>query len=260
MTDLNLFAATGRLTLDAVREIGRASTFALRGGVIWLIGPFYWRAFWDSLARIGYASLPVVGLTAIFTGGALALNIYDGSLRFNAEAFLPQIVGVSIVRELGPVLAALMVAGRCTSAMTAEIGTMRVTEQIDAMSTLAVDPFKYLVAPRILATTIALPLLVVIADIIGVYGGYLVAVYTLDFSGPIYVRNIAEFLTNRDVVSGLLKAAVFGFLISVVGCYYGYNSRGGAGGVGSSTRTAVVVAAVAVFAANYIMTSLLVET
>ncbi|MBT8471740.1 MAG: ABC transporter permease [Marinicaulis sp.] len=256
---MNVFAATGRMTLDAVAEIGRLSAFGVRGGLSSFTGRFYWKAFWSALARIGFTSLPVVGLTAIFTGGALALNIYEGSLLPNTESFLPQILGVSIVRELGPVLAALMVAGRCSSAMAAEIGTMRVTEQIDAMSTLSVDPFKYLVAPRILATTIALPFLVLIADIIGVYGGYLVSVYALKFSAPIYVQNLIDFLSMDDVTSGLIKAAVFGFLISVMGCYYGYTSRGGAGGVGNATRTAVVAAAVAVLSANYFLTSLFVD-
>ncbi|MHA7872394.1 MAG: MlaE family ABC transporter permease [Hyphococcus sp.] len=256
---MNVFVATGKTALASLRETGRVANFATRGATAWVLGPFYWRAFLNALMKIGFSSLPVVGLTAIFTGAALALNIYDGSLRFNAESFLPQILGVSIVRELGPVLAALMVAGRCSSAMAAEIGTMRVTEQIDAMSTLAVDPFKYLIAPRIVATTIALPLLVLIADIIGVYGGYLVAVFALDFSGPIFVRNLDEFLENRDVISGLIKAGVFGFLISVMGCYYGYFSRGGAQGVGAATRTAVVASAVVVLASNYFMTSLLVE-
>jgi len=256
---VNLFAVIGQTALQSLRSTGQISQFALKGVTAWLSGPYYWRAFWEAFARIGYASLPVVGMTAIFTGAALALNIYQGSLLLNAEAFLPQILGVSIVRELGPVLAALMVAGRCSSAMAAEIGTMRVTEQIDAMSTLAVDPFKYLIAPRILATTLALPILVLIADIIGVYGGYLVAVYALDFTPQMYIRQLADFLTVADVTSGLWKAAVFGFLISVMGCYYGYTSRGGAGGVGSSTRTAVVAAAVAVLASNYFMTSLLVD-
>lgn len=256
---MNIFALTGSLTIEGLRETGRMAQFAGRGAVAGILGPFYWRAFFSSLMRIGFTSLPVVGLTAVFTGAALALNIYDGSLRFNAETFLPQILSVSIVRELGPVLAALMVAGRCASAMAAEIGTMRVTEQIDAMSTLAVDPFKYLIAPRIAATTIALPVLVLIADIIGIYGGYLVAVYGLDFSGPVFIRNIAEFLENRDTVSGLIKAAAFGFLIAVMGCYYGYRSRGGAQGVGAATRTAVVAAAVAILASNYVMTSFMVE-
>jgi len=256
---MNVFASTGRLTLDAVRETGRIANFAANGATSWLAGPFYWRAFINALARIGFASFPVVGLTAAFTGAALALNIYDGSLRFNAESFLPQILSVSIVRELGPVLAALMVAGRCSSAMAAEIGAMRVTEQIDAMTTLAVDPVRYLVTPRIIATTIALPILVLAANIIGIYGGYLVSVYALDFAGVVYIRNIAEFLTMRDIVTGLIKAGVFGFLISVMGCYYGYVSRGGAQGVGAATRTAVVASAVSVLAANYFLTSIFIK-
>jgi len=256
---MNIFGVIGQMTLQTLRGTGQISGFAAKGALSWLAGPIYWRAFLSALYRIGFASLPVVGLTAIFTGAALALNIYEGSLLFDAEPFLPQILGVSIVRELGPVLAALMVAGRCSSAMAAEIGTMRVTEQIDAMSTLAVDPFKYLIAPRIMATTLALPVLVLIADIIGVYGGYFVAVFALDFSGPLYIRNLAEFLTNDDVTSGLWKAAAFGFLISVMGCYYGYHSRGGAQGVGAATRTAVVAAAVSVLASNYFLTSLFVD-
>lgn len=256
---MNVFAAIGRGTIAVVREVGRISRFALRGVLACLAGPFYWRAFFTSVMRIGFNSLPVVGLTAIFTGAALALNIYDGSARFNAETFLPQILGVSIVRELGPVLAALMLSGRSSSAMAAELGSMRVTDQIDAMSTLAVDPFKYLVSPRILATTLMTPFLVLVADIIGVYGGYLVAVHMLDFSGPIFIRNIAEFLQDRDVISGLIKAAVFGFLLSTMGCYYGYMSRGGAQGVGAATRSAVVASAVLILASNYIMTSFFVK-
>ena len=200
-----------------------------------------------------------VGLTAIFTGAALALNIWDGSLRFNAETFLPQILGVSITRELGPVLAALMISGRSSSAMAAELGAMRVSEQIDAMKTLNVDPFKYLVSPRVVATTLMLPFLVLVADIVGIYGGYLVAVHLLDFAGPVYLRNIADFLTTEDIVSGLIKAGVFGFLLSVMGCYYGYNSKGGAQGVGAATRAAVVASAVLILASNYLMTSFFVH-
>jgi phospholipid/cholesterol/gamma-HCH transport system permease protein len=256
---MNPIAAIGRLSLDVLGEIGRITNFAVEGAIAALTPPYFWRALLSSLARIGFASLPVVGLTAIFTGGALALNIYEGSIFPNADAFIPQILGVSVVRELGPVLAALMVAGRCSSAMAAEIGAMRVTEQIDAMSTLSVNPFKYLVGPRILATTIALPLLVLIADIIGVYGGYLVSVYLLDIAPPIYINNLIEFIDAEDVTSGLLKATVFGFLIAVMGCYYGYRSAGGASGVGNATRTAVVAAAVSIFASNYVLTSLFVD-
>ena len=256
---MSFFASIGALTLAAFGELGRMSVFAARGGFAWLSGPFYWRAFLSMVVRIGFNSLPVVGLTAIFTGAALALNIYDGSARFNAETFLPQILGVSIVRELGPGFAALMVAGRSSSAMAAELGAMRVSDQIDAMSTLAVDPYKYLIAPRILATTLMLPFLVLIADVIGIYGGYLTAVHALNFEGAVYITNIEQFLTADDVVSGLIKATVFGFLISVMGCYFGYTSRGGAQGVGSATRSAVVASAVAIFASNYVMTSFLVD-
>ncbi len=256
---MNPIAAVGRLSLDVFGEVGRMTNFAMEGAFAAVTPPFFWRPFLHALARIGFASLPVVGLTALFTGGALALNIYEGSIFPDANAFIPQILGVSIVRELGPVLAALMVAGRCSSAMAAEIGAMRVTEQIDAMSTLSVNPFRYLVGPRVLATTIAMPLLVLTADIIGVYGGYLVSVHLLDMSASIYINTLADFISSEDVTSGLIKATVFGFLIAVTGCYYGYRSSGGATGVGNATRTAVVAAAVSIFAANYLLTSLFVD-
>ncbi len=256
---INPFAVIGAIILHFLRSIGDVSVFALRSILACFTLPFYFRAFGSALMRIGFTALPVIGLTAIFTGAALALNIYDGSLRFNAESFLPQILGVSITRELGPVLAALMLAGRSSSAMAAEIGTMRVTEQIDALSTLAVKPFNYLIAPRVLATTLALPLLVLVADIIGIMGGWLVAVYALDFNGTVFVRNLDSFLVLRDITSGLIKAAFFGFLLALMGCYFGYRSSGGAQGVGNATRTAVVAASVLILASNYILTSLFVE-
>lgn len=255
---MNPVAAVGRVSIGLLAEIGAISIFALRGAFAWVSGPFYTREFVNAAIRIGFNSLPVVGLTAIFTGAALALNIYDGSARFNAETFLPQILSVSIVRELGPGFAALMVAGRSSSGMAAELGAMRVSDQIDAMSTLAVDPFKYLISPRILATTFMLPFIVLVADAIGILGGWFVAVFALDFEGATYIRNIDQFLTTGDVTSGLIKASVFGFLISVMGCYYGYRSRGGAQGVGGATRSAVVASAVAILASNYVMTSLFV--
>jgi phospholipid/cholesterol/gamma-HCH transport system permease protein len=256
---MNPLAAIGRGTLRLFAEIGAIATFALRGSFAWISGPFYTREFLNAAVRVGFNSLPVVGLTAVFTGAALALNIYDGSLRFNAESFLPQILSVSIVRELGPGFAALMVAGRSSSGMAAELGAMRVSDQIDAMSTLAVDPFKYLISPRILATTLMMPFIVLVADIIGILGGWVVAVFALEFEGATYIRNIDQFLTAEDVGVGLVKAAVFGFLISVMGCYYGYRSRGGAQGVGGATRSAVVASAVAILASNYVMTSLFVD-
>ncbi len=255
---MNIFASIGGIALQFLRSIGHVTLFAGQSLISIVTPPFYFKALASALLRIGFQSLPVIGLTAIFTGAALALNIYEGSLRFNAEAFLPQILGVSITRELGPVLAALMVAGRSSSAIAAEIGTMRVTEQIDAMTTLAVKPFHYLIAPRILATIIALPLLVLIADIIGVYGGWLVAVYALDFSGTVFIQNLSDFLALKDVTSGLYKASIFGFLLSLMGCYHGFHSERGAQGVGKATRSAVVASAMLILASNYFMTVLFV--
>jgi phospholipid/cholesterol/gamma-HCH transport system permease protein len=200
----------------------------------------------------------VVGLTALFTGAALALNIYTGGTRFNAESFVPNIVAMGIVRELGPVIASLMLAGRVSSGIAAEIGAMRATEQIDALHTLATDPMRYLIAPRVLAGVLVLPILVATADIIGIYGGYLVSVHSLDFNPTIYVRNTWDFLENWDIISGLIKAAVFGFILTLMGCYHGYYAQGGAQGVGRAATNAVVAAAVLIFAANYLLTSLFV--
>lgn len=252
---MNPLAHIGRGVIGAFREIGRVALFTAATIASVFGGRFYARALVSAAMRIGFNALPIIGLTAIFTGAALALNIYDGGSRFNAQAFLPQILGVSIVRELGPVLAALMLSGRSSSAMAAELGAMRVSEQIDAMSTLAVDPHRFLVLPRILAATAMMPFLVLIADIIGVFGGWLAAVYALDFSGPVFINNLADFLTEEDVITGLIKSAVFGFLLSLMGCYYGFTSRGGAEGVGAATRSAVVASAVLILASNYLMTS-----
>jgi phospholipid/cholesterol/gamma-HCH transport system permease protein len=207
------------------------------------------------MVRIGYFSLPVVGLTAFFTGAVLCLQIFIGGSRYGAEAFVPQIVVLGITRELGPVIAGLMVAGRVAAAIAAEIGTMRVTEQIDALTTLSTNPIKYLVTPRLIAAVVTMPILVAIADSIGVLGGYVVGTTTLNFNGAVYLRNTADFVTQGDVVSGLVKAAVFGFIIALMGCYHGFNSKGGAQGVGQATTNAVVSASILILAANYVLTS-----
>jgi phospholipid/cholesterol/gamma-HCH transport system permease protein len=208
------------------------------------------------MIEIGYYSLPVVGLTAMFTGMVLALQSYTGFARFSAESAIPNVVVVSITRELGPVLAGLMVAGRIAAAMAAEIGTMRVTEQIDALDTLATNPYKYLVGPRLIAGTAMLPLLVLVADAIGVFGGYVVSIFKLGFNPSAYIKNTVDFMETMDVVSGLVKAAVFGFLITLMGCYHGYNSKGGAQGVGAATTNAVVSASILIFCSNYFITEL----
>ena len=251
---LDLVAALGRGVIGAVRGAGHLALFALAALSHLLRPPFYWRMFARALLEIGFFSLPVVALTAIFTGMVLALQSYLGFSRFSAQSATANVVVLSITRELGPVLAGLMVAGRIGAAMAAEIGTMRVTEQIDALKTLSTDPFKYLVAPRLIAGVVTLPMLVLIADIIGVLGGYLVGVYKLDFNDATYLRNTIEFLQFQDVFSGLVKAAVFGFLITLMGCYHGYTSKGGDQGVGLATTNAVVSASILILTANYFIT------
>ena len=254
---MNPVRAIGVSTLDLLRAAGRLAIFAARGVMAAAAPPFFGRQLVRQLYAIGYFSLPVVGLTAVFTGAALALNIYTGGARFNAEQIMPQIVALGITRELGPVLAALMLAGRVSAAIAAEIGAMRATEQIDALQTLSTDPYRYLIAPRLTAGILTLPLLTAVGDIIGIAGGWLVAVATLKFNGTIYIANTWNFLQPWDVISGLIKSAVFGFIVALMGCYHGFNSSGGARGVGRSTTNAVVSAAVLVFATDYIMTSLL---
>ena len=214
-------------------------------------------SFLQQVMRIGYYSLPVVALTSFFTGGVLALQIYYGGNQFNSESIVASIVALGITRELGPVLAGLMVAGRVSAAIAAEIGTMRVTEQIDALTTLSTDPFKYLVAPRLIAATICMPILAFVADVIGIFGGYSVGTQSLGFNSAIYVQKTYNFLELGDITSGLIKAAAFGFIIALLGCYHGYNSSGGAQGVGRATTNAVVSASILILAANYLMTSLL---
>jgi phospholipid/cholesterol/gamma-HCH transport system permease protein len=246
----------GRTFLIFLAAAGRLTLFAANGLSHCVRPPLYLRLIGRQMIDIGYYSLPVVGLTAIFTGMVLALQSYTGFARFAAESAIPNVVVVSITRELGPVLAGLMVAGRVGAAMAAEIGTMRVTEQIDALDTLATNPFKYLVAPRLIAGITTLPILVFVADIIGVFGGYLVSIYKLGFNPTIYLKNTIDFVEFEDVFSGLVKAAVFGFLITLMGCYHGYNSKGGAQGVGAATTNAVVSASILILCFNYFITEL----
>jgi phospholipid/cholesterol/gamma-HCH transport system permease protein len=251
-----ILAVIGRLVLDTLGAIGRVSQFAGRAISHILRPPFYPREFANALMNVGWLSLPVVGLTAVFTGGALALQIYAGGARFNAEAVVPQIVAIGIVRELGPVLVGLMIAARVTSSIAAEIATMKVTEQIDALVTLSTNPMKYLVAPRVLAAFITVPLLVAVGDIIGIAGGYLVAVQNLGFNSAAYLQNTVDFLEPIDIFSSLVKGAVFGVIASVMGCYYGMNSGRGAQGVGRATKGSVEAAAVLLLAANFLLTGI----
>ena len=256
MSLLSPVARLGRVTLDLLAELGRVAIFA--GQVVSHIfrPPFYPRELFAALMQIGWFSLPVVGMTALFTGGALALQIYAGGARFSAESVVPAIVAIGMARELGPVLGGLMVAARVASSIAAEIGTMKVTEQIDALTTLSTNPLKYLAVPRVVAATLAVPVLVAVGDSIGIMGGWLVGVQRLDFNSAAYIKNTVDFLELWDVTSGLLKGAAFGFIVALMGCYHGMNSGRGAQGVGRATKSAVVSASVLIFAANYLLTEL----
>ena len=253
---INPFRLVGHGILGTCETVGEIVMFASQALGRGLRGPLYWRQIIRQMIDIGYYSLPVVGLTAIFTGMVLALQSYTGFSRFEAESAIATIVVLSMTRELGPVLAGLMVAGRVGASMAAELGTMRVTEQIDALSTLSTDPMRYLVFPRLLAGFLMLPMLVLVADVIGVMGGYIVGVHKLGFGPVEYLNKTFEFLETQDVVSGLVKAAVFGFLVALMGCFQGYNSGRGAQGVGTATTRAVVSASILILTANYIVTEI----
>lgn len=242
--------------LGALAAIGRVAIFAIDTVSHLARPPWYPREFGVQVLQIGWNSLPVVGLTTIFTGGALALQIYAGGARFSAEAVVPQIVAIGMVRELGPVLVGLMIAARVTSSVAAEIATMKVTEQIDALVTLSTNPMKYLTLPRVLAATLVMPVLVAVGDTIGIMGGYLVGVNRLGFNASTYLTNTIDFLEWADVVSSLAKGAVFGFLAALMGCYFGMRSARGAAGVGAATKGAVVAASVLILAANFLLTEL----
>ncbi|MDB6455149.1 MlaE family ABC transporter permease [Falsirhodobacter sp. 20TX0035] len=247
-------AALGRVVLEALAGIGRIAIFAAQVVSHILRPPFYPREFLNAILQIGWFSLPVVGLTALFTGGALALQIYAGGARYGAEAAVPAITAIGMVRELGPVLGGLMVAARVTSSIAAEIGTMKVTEQIDALVTLSTNPLKYLAVPRVVAAVLVVPVLVAVGDSIGIAGGWLVGVNQLGFNSSTYIKNTVDFLQFWDIGSGLVKGAAFGFIIALMGVYHGMNSGRGAQGVGAATKSAVVAASVLILAANFLLT------
>ena len=251
---LDILGTTGKKFINFVANIGHFLIFFGNASYWAFKPPWYFKKIFQQILDIGYFSLPVVGLTTFFSGMVLALQTYNGFTDFNSESTVARIVLTSITRELGPVLGGLMVAGRVSSSIAAELGTMRVTEQLDALVTLSTDPMKYLVAPRVLAATIAMPILVAVGDTIGILGGYLVGTGRLGFNSNNYLQNTVDFMELEDITSGLAKAAVFGFIIALMGCYHGYNSGRGAQGVGKATINAVVSASVMILAANYVLT------
>ncbi len=256
--DMNPFRWIGAATLVTLAEIGRLFLFSGRVIASAFTPPWYMREIGRQMLRVGFYSLPVTGLAAVFIGAALALNIYEGGSRYGAEQFVPNVVVLGITRELGAVITGLMLAGRVSAGIAAEIGAMRVTEQIDALETLSAPPARYLYAPRLIAALLTLPLLVLIADIIGVMGGWLVSVYGLGFDSTVYLRNTLDFVERGDVLAGLIKAVVFGGVIALMGCYQGDRSQAGATGVGRAATLSMVGAAVVVLAFNYMLSTLFV--
>ncbi|MDR0407162.1 MAG: ABC transporter permease [Holosporales bacterium] len=246
----------GRTVLDVFTRIGEFSIFAFKGITGCVTLPVYGKSLLQQCLSVGFYALPVVGLTAVFAGFVLALQSYSGFAGLSGENTVSAVVVVAITRELGPVLAGLMVAGRTSAAMAAEIGSMRVSEQIDALETLGVDPFKFLVAPRLIAGVCMMPLLVLVADIIGVFGGFFVGVTRLSFSPGVYIDQFVKHTATFDVVAGLVKAAFFGLSIALCGCYYGFTSVKGARGVGEAATYAVVSASIGILILNYLITTL----
>ena len=246
----------GKPLVAFVMNLGYFSQFVAKSVYNCFMPPYYLKLFFAQFMSIGFYSLPVVGLTTLFAGMVIAIQTYSGISEYGAESVVASVVLISVTRELAPVLSALMVAGRIGAAMAAEIGTMRVTEQIDALVTLSANPFRYLIAPRVWAAVIVMPLLVLFGDIIGIFGGYLVGVYKLDFNPANYINNTMNNLTSVAIVMGVVKAAIFGFIIAIMGCYHGYRSKGGAQGVGEATTNSVVTSSILILIFNYLITEM----
>lgn len=244
----NKFNAFIRYSGEVSLLFGRTCKFAISR-------PFRGRQIVNQMYKIGVASLPIVSLTALFTGIVMA---FHGAylVEVAAQMYIARLVSLSMVRELGPVLTALVVAGRVGSSITAELGTMKVTEQIDALETLATNPIKYLVVPRFLAAILMLPLLTTYADILGMFGGYLVGVSKLGVSPHMYTKMTWEALAFKDIFNGLTKSFTFGIIISIIGCHEGFATTGGAEGVGRATTTSVVISFILIVAFNCLFAAL----
>lgn len=253
---MNPITALGAMVLSISQQAGGITLFFLSFWRHLFSWPYYFRVFFNQCEVVGVNSIPIVLLTAFFTGGVLALQTYNG---FDSSALantqIGKLVALSMLRELGPVLASLMVAGRVGAAIAAEIGTMRVTEQIDALTTLATNPMKYLVVPRIMACALMVPMLVTLANVLGIFGGYMVSTKVLGIPAHQYTASAFNAIQMDDITLGLVKATVFGLVIGLMGTYHGYNTKGGAAGVGKATTVAVVYASVTILISDYFITA-----
>ncbi|MBI3014091.1 MAG: ABC transporter permease [Candidatus Tectomicrobia bacterium] len=242
---------------DLIVQMGKILLLLVQA-IQWLaVPPVRWRQIFKQMEFVGVKSVLVVLLTGAFTGMVLALQSYIGFKKFNAENMVGAIVGLSMTRELGPVLTGIMVTARAGSAMAAELGTMRVTEQIDALYALATNPVRYLIVPRLVAGVLMLPILTVISDFIGVVGGYFVGVILLGINSVTYMQNTTTYVEMSDLVNGLIKSAFFGLILALIGCYKGFNTEGGAEGVGRATTGAVVLSAILIIISDYFLTALM---
>ena len=247
----------GRAVLDNIEEMGKILILFL-SVLMWMVRPpLKLRLIFKQMEFVGVKSIFVVVLTGTFTGMVMALQGYYGFRMFNAESLVGSTVALGMTRELGPVLTALMVTARAGSAMAAELGTMRVTEQIDALSVMAANPVKHLIVPRIIAGVVMLPALTIVSDFMGILGGYFVGVKILNINEGAFVKNITKMVDLGDIYNGLIKAAFFGLILSLVGCYKGFNTTGGAEGVGKATTEAVVLASVSILISDYFLTAIM---
>ena len=254
---IKVFNFIGKLSLSTFENLGKITLFFFMS-FFWLFKkPFYYKQFLSQLLdNIAFYSLPVVGLTTFFSGMVLALQTFSGFDNFNDESTISKIVLTSILRELGPVLAGLMVCGRVGAKMAAEIATMRVSNQIDALETLSTRPMQFLISTRLLASIIAVPFLVFVGNIIGVFGGFVVATFKLDLNPILYMISTIDNFNSIDLIQGLIKALVFGIIISIISCYFGFNASGGAEGVGRATTISVVTASTLILTSTYFITAL----
>jgi phospholipid/cholesterol/gamma-HCH transport system permease protein len=252
----NLFIALGKHIISILYFVGGLSNLTFQSFCLAFVPPFKKERIFEQAKKTGVDSLPIVTLVALFIGIIMALQTAVQMQRLGSEMYIASIVALSLVRELGPVITALIIAGRVGAAITAEIGSMQVTEQIDALETLATNPIKYLVVPRLLALMVTLPILTLYADIVGIFGGWLICVHKIGISSQLYLNITFDSLLFKDLFTGLAKTVFFGAIISLVSCYEGFNVEGGAEGVGNATRHAVVKTFILIITADCFFTAL----